>query len=201
MKLSRDISKNNQQIFWDKFVARAAILKTDIDSKNLESVFEAIDNMLQNYGYDFAFEITTDNDENAILSFSPEGDEKCIIEIDSLIKFKPKNIPGWKIYGRKQRKHTSDALLCVKYAYDIDIDDTKFKMDEVDDKVDIAMYFSVAESLDIDDSNLVAKTFLWHALGEDYVMFKVNNIIGKSNSWSDEELLSAEELVNLLVST
>ena len=179
--------------FWSAFGGLSDRLRGLILAGRLDSAFELIEELLGRLGYDFICEVTQEGDD-AVLVFTPEGDTDQAEEIDSLLSSRPA-IPGWRFYGRRQRKPVQDAFVFVDHIFGIDIRDARFVLDRHLGQWKVTMYSPALASLGEKDRQGLVRTFLWHALGEDVVMTRISSVEARTEPATRVALLAPSELV------
>lgn len=182
--------------FWEAFLRVSDDLGSRLRAEDLRGVFQEVEKMLNESGHRFAFELT-EEEGLAVLVLTPEGDPLAASEIDRLMESRP-NIPGWRVYGRRQRKELEDALTFVRHIYGVDISDARFKVEPLADGYSVTMSTSVTQDFSNEESSGLVANFLDHALGEEVVMSLVRRIVVEEST-TEEELLSAEDLVRRMV--
>jgi hypothetical protein len=184
--------------FWTMFGKRARKWANLLHSGRTQEAFEDIDRVLSDRGYDFPFDLTSD-DEHCIITFSPEGDPELASEIDTLVKSAP-TIVGWQIFGRRQRKELADAYAIVANLYDADVSQATFQILKHRGDIQVVMYFPNAKQLGEDEQAALVATFLDHAVGEDLVMSRsIRSRLKPSRPPSELRVLSAPELIDKLL--
>lgn len=182
--------------FWLSFVDSSARLRELITAGRLDDAFDRIESLLARSGYDLICEITQEDDD-AVLILTPEGDPKQASEIDSLLGRRP-TIAGWRFYGRRQRKPVQDAFVFVRHIFGVDVRDARFLIERDRAKWKVTMYSQALTSMEPDERNGVVRTFLWHALGEDLVMSRISSVHSLVAAGSRVGLLEPGELVQRL---
>ena len=183
--------------FWKAFARDSELLRDLIEQNRLREAFERIEIMLLANDFDFAFEITSDS-EDAVLVLSPEADGPTAAIIDRLISERPE-IPHWRFFGRRQRKSLADALVFVQRIHGLDVSDAKFRLTTEGERVHVTMCSEMFDGLPDEERESVALTFLFHGVGEEAVMSRIESVEGASLTMGMEELLSADEAVRLIV--
>lgn len=164
----------NGKKFWGIFKENAQQISEFITNKRLSEAFNFVDTMLNNCGFDLAFELAGKPGEFYII-FSPEGDYDEAKRIDDFIGIAPK-IDAWRIFGRKPRKPMPDPFVFVEKIYGIWIDDCMFDINQLNDKLIVNVYSSFFSEFDYDVAYGCAATLLFHMLGEDFVMDYIDEI-------------------------
>ncbi len=162
---------NPARDFWQAFGDEAAALATRIAAGNLREAFQRVESLLHEHGFDFCFELTEEGRE-AVLVLTPEGDQERARRIDHLVKARPE-IPGWRVYGRRQRKPLEDAFAFVRHVYSLDVSDATFDLRETPKGYEVTMRSKAMEGLTGEEAQGLVSTFLDHAVGEDVVMARV----------------------------
>jgi hypothetical protein len=162
----------------------------------MKIAFDQVDRMLQSAGFRFAFELTSSLD-HGVLILSPEGDEAIAGLIDQLLMMRP-HIPQWQFFGRRQRKPLPDAVIFVQKMYGRSIQDARFLITRMGEKLDVTMFSASMDGLTDEERDGLAATFLDHAVGEDRVMSKIRLIKGSSPIHVGPHLLTKEEAVDAL---
>lgn len=176
--------------FWEAFSTMSGELGQDVASGKLREAFQRVDALLQGLDLDFCFELTREGD-TAVLVLTPEGDPQKGSMIDALVAAKPE-IPGWRVYRRRQRKPLKDALAFVRRIYGLDLSDATFDLRGSPGRYEVVMHSKVAEGLAPDEAYGLVATFLDHAIGEEVVMARVSRMEASQSAGGH---FSAEELV------
>jgi len=176
--------------FWTSFAAVSGSLRTQALGGGLDHVFRQIQALLARHGLDWAFEITTDEHGNAVLAFTPGGDREVAQSIDALLAIQPV-IPNWRIFGRRQRKPLADAYVFVREIYGIDLTRELFELEGKRDGYVVTMISDQAADFDDEEARGLVSTLLDHALGEDVVMEKVQEL-RTSRSRAGDQMTLAE---------
>lgn len=190
--------KGRQQSgFWARFAPLADQLRRQLLNGQLDSVFTRVEDLLAASGHGFAFELTTSGN-SGVLVLTPEGDAALAREIDSLVD--GVSIPGWYIYGRRQRKELEDALVFVKNIYGLDVGNSRFRLVQNGDKFDLIMFAQGVEGLSREECAGLAATFLDHALGEEVAMSKIGSVTIRARGASDPDgSLTGAQMVARLI--
>ncbi|HYF50619.1 MAG TPA: hypothetical protein VEJ63_14500 [Planctomycetota bacterium] len=190
------MSDSNAKSFWQNFQSSSADYARRLLGGEVRETFSDVDALLQAHGYDISFELTVDNGV-AVLILSPEGDVEEAKRIDALAGLAPK-LRHWKVLSRKPRKNLSDAFVFIDHIYGVDCRDATFILTRtVSNKDRIVMRTAAVEGFTDAEANGLAKTFLFHALGEDMVMERFSEVIAAApdSSATGEKGFSASELV------
>lgn len=170
----RALMSTDGALFWRAFQAEAEQLAGFVRSGQLRRAFERVEDLLQRHGQDCCFDITMDGE--AVLILSPEGDPEEAARIDSLLRERPE-IPGWRFFGRRQKKPVQDAFAFVRHIWGRDISDATF---DVSGSGEVTVYSKGLAGLEQEKVEGVIATFLDHALGESVAMSRVTGVAGRS---------------------
>jgi hypothetical protein len=157
--------------FWHAFGTEAATLARTIAAGNMREAFQRIESLLREHGFDFCFELTEEGGE-AVLVLTPEGDHEQAGRIDRLLEA-TRGVPGWRIYGRRQRKPLKDAFAFVRTIYGLDVSDATFDIRDTPKGYEVTMRSKAVKGLTGSEARGLVATFLDHAVGEDVVMERV----------------------------
>lgn len=160
--------------FWLRFKPDAGLLHEALLQNQTRDVFRRIEQILQECGHDYCFDVTSDN-RTAILIFSPEGDAATAQDIDKLLKAGPP-IPGWLFFGRRQKKPLNDALAIIRNMYGVDLQDATFDLTDSQSELVVTMFSPQVEKLTPNGAKGLVATFLDHAIGEDFSMRHVSRM-------------------------
>jgi len=136
--------------FWQAFVAEAGALASRVATGNLRNAFQRVESLLQDHGFDFCFELTKEGG-HAVLVLTPECDEERARRIDELIQVSPE-IPGWRVYGRRQRKLLEDAFAFVRHIYGLDVTDSSFDLRETPRGYEVTMRSKAVQGLTAEEA-------------------------------------------------
>ena len=180
--------------FWDVFSQNSATWGALVRSGEQQRAFEGIDSLLERCELPFCFDLTSD-DDFCYLIFSPEGDKACATAIDALVTVAP-FVDGWKILGRRPKKNLADVRAIVKRLYLFDPSAARFRVYNNNDALRVEMYVPRSTDLTPEERQGLVNTFLWHAIGEDVVMNSGLTATLRVSGMTEENTLSAEELVD-----
>jgi len=187
------VKSNPTSDFWRAFGAEAVALATRVTSGDLRGVFQRVETLLLEHGFDFCFDLTEEGHEAALV-LTPEGDPVQARRIDELVHSRPE-IPGWRVYGRRQRKPLADAVAVVRNIYDVDVSDATFDLRETPRGFEVTMRSKAVRNLKTEEAQGLIATFLDHAVGEAVVMERVAGLVAGQGRGR----LSVAALVALLV--
>jgi hypothetical protein len=179
--------------FWDDFVESSRRWAEMLRSRKARDAFQAVENLLDFHELSYCFDITS-NDAACFLIFSPEGDPDVGHMIDRLVEVAP-HVDNWLVLGRRPRKPLPDVCQIVRNLYMLDPLHCRYLLSSRDARPHIDMYVPSSTDLTPEEAKGMISTFLWHALGEGYVMGRG---IDGTVHFSDNLLgptLTAEELV------
>lgn len=182
--------------FWGAFEKVDAELSLAMHQGRESEVFDALCSLLDLCGIDWCFDITIDGPDCCLI-FSPEGDPEVAENIDALLASAPR-IFDWKFFGRRQKKPLSDAASIVRNLYLIDPLAMSFRVQRIEDTHMVEMTVPDSVSLTPEEAQGLINMFLWHALGEGFVMDrKIRGVvtIGGESSSSD---IDATELLRVV---
>jgi hypothetical protein len=168
------MSDHHADEFWIEFLEFATTMREHIRARRMRAAFDMVDAILLVHGYEFAFELT-EEETLAVLVLTPEGDVEQAQSIDRLLACRP-DVPGWKFYGRRQRKEFKDALTFVRHIHGCDASDVMFYASESGSGYEVTVITQAMEGLSDGAAYGLAATLLDHALGEDVVMSQVSAI-------------------------
>jgi hypothetical protein len=171
------MKNTSENAFWSEFASEASALAQMMIVNNLREVFQRIEAMLYKYGFEYCFELTED-EHDAVLVLTPEGDHEQARAIDKLIEAKP-DIPGWRIYGRRQQKPLADVFTFIAHIYGLNVRDATFDILKTAHGREVTMWSDAIKSLSDEEARGLVATFLEHAIGEDIVMSNVGRIDGR----------------------
>ena len=162
-------------------------------SHRLREVFESIESLMEALGFTYCFDITQEGDK-CLLIFSPEGDENVARNIDRLVEAAP-TMPGWAILARRPKKDISDAAAIVRHLYFLDPLHMAFVVRHEADHQIVEMIIPKDSNLLADEAQGMINTFLWHAVGEEFVM--TNRVQGRVRfeDHAEECAIPAHEMV------
>lgn len=194
------MSDHHKEQFWISFLESSSTVREHIHAKRMRAAFELVEELLLAHGYDFAFELTAEG-ASSVLVLTPEGDIDRARYIDELLSSRPE-VPGWKFFGRRQRKEFEDALTFVRHIYGRDAGDVIFQASHSNRGHDVTVITQAMAGLSPDVAHGLAVTLLDHALGEDVVMSKVSAIRAAMPARRYENpVLSLPQLATFLDST
>jgi hypothetical protein len=179
--------------FWQEFDASSEVLAENVIGGRHREAFQHIETLLQKNGFDFCFELTCEGPD-AVLALTPEGNVEVAQRIENLVQAKP-DIRGWRVYSHRQRKPLSDALTFVRHIYGIDVADASFDLQLNFGLYRITMYCGDLNELTTGEICGLVETLLDHAIGEELVMSKVEEVSGRAFGRGQ---LSLSELVQRL---
>jgi hypothetical protein len=168
------VSDDNEMRFWRAFQREAAQLADYVASGQMRRAFDRVEALLQEQSFDYCFDIT--KDVAAVLILTPEGNREAAERIDHLLAKRP-SIPGWRFYGRRQRKCVDDAFAFVRHIWGCDISDATF---DLKPPGEVTLYSRALGGLDPGKIEGIIATFLDHALGESVVMSRVTGVSGSA---------------------
>ena len=168
------MNDHHEDQFWVDFLEFSTTVREHIRARRMRAAFDMVEAILQAHGYDFAFELTEEK-TLSVLVLTPEGDREQAQRIDELLVRRP-DVPGWRFYGRRQRKEFKDALTFVRHIHGCDASDVMFYASEGDSGHEITVITQAMEGLSDGAAYGLAATLLDHALGEDAVMSQVSAI-------------------------
>jgi hypothetical protein len=183
--------KNHE--FWTAFSNEARRLASKFLSGEEQEVFAIVETMLERHGFGYCFDITAD-DQTCCLVLSPEGDAGAAKAIDSLVSSAPP-IPGWKVFGRRQRKHIADVRAILKQLYLVDVLQCRFRCSTKDKPYKTEIFIPSSSDLSPDEQRGFANTLLWHAIGEEQVMNQGLLSVVRVGIPRSHKTLSAQEFV------
>ncbi|HEX8702119.1 MAG TPA: hypothetical protein VF815_25030 [Myxococcaceae bacterium] len=181
--------------FWTRFVSEIAPLGQHI-IQNYTAVFESVERALAEAGIDFVFDVTAFEDSSGLI-FTPEGDEEVARAIDMFLSQRPE-IPGWRIFGRRQPKSWHDALVLVGQIAEADLSDARFAVWR--DRPGLAVDMVAAELAQFEEPSAksIAMLLLHHALGEEFVMNSIQELSGHGEELPGRQYLTPEALTTFL---
>ena len=184
--------------FWEDFASNAHQWSDSLRLGQTRGVFQDINTLLEQHGFSFSFDLTSDECDG-ILAFTPEGDAEVAEQIDNLVAFAP-DLPGWKVYGRRQRKALDDVYAIIRRLFLVDVANSKFQLARRTTQPDVVMFASTATKLTDEEQAALVSTFLDHAMGEELVMtMGVHSKLVASDPPRDLHVLSASEMVTALL--
>jgi hypothetical protein len=195
--LSTKVSELVLDKFWTSFSENASRWAATMHDGNIRSVFEEIDALLALHGVGVCFDVTIDDSSICCLIFSPEGDESAALLIDNLVA-SAQPCDGWRILGRRPQKELSDAAAIVSTLYMLDPTQMRFRLVRGRNIRCVEMIVPQSADLTPAEAQGMINTFLWHAIGEDFVM---KHAIRGQVRFADDEAspsLSAAEIVKLV---
>jgi hypothetical protein len=193
-------NKENIQDFWRNFQESCTIMRRKFLHNEMEEVFEYIESILAKYGYDFAFELTVDNQNDIVLSFSPEGIEEVSKEINQLVDEKP-FLLGWKINKYIQPKPIEDAFVILNNMADVNLQGICFLVFySSKNSISLKVISKVLNGYDDEDVQAVVSTLLWHILGEEFCMKTISEIlpIKPNDNYKSSDLVFPETLLRTI---
>lgn len=179
--------------FWNTFDGQSGRLADMFHSGGQQQVFSVVEEMLEQHGMGYCFDITAD-EKMCCLVFSPEGDEQLASDIDTIVANAP-SMPGWKFYGRRQRKCVADVRSILKHLYSIDVLQCRFRYSPERLNGNIEIFIPISTDITSDEQRGFANTLLWHAIGEDAVMGRQFEAIVRKGIPVSQDTLSVQELV------
>jgi hypothetical protein len=179
--------------FWNTFDGQSGRLAAMFHSGGQQPVFSVIEEMLKQHGMGYCFDITAD-EHMCYLVFSPEGDEQVARDIDTVVASAP-SMPGWKFYGRRQRKCVADVRSIMKHLFSIDVLKCRFRYspERLNGKIEI--FIPISTDITSDEQRGFANTLLWHALGEGAVMDRRLEALVQKGIPLGQDILTVQELV------
>ncbi len=178
--------------FWNEFAKRSGRLAVWYRNGSARKAFDEIDELMAANGHHFCFDIGH-SDGNVGLFITPEGDPKLAAAIDSLVRSAPL-IPGWNIFGRRQKKDPYDFRAILRHLYWLDPADCRFKI-EPGRPPQITLFVPEAQDITPQEQADFADVFLWHALGEGNVMDAMIKPVVKKGIPDGKPLLSLDEFL------
>jgi hypothetical protein len=181
--------------FWTRFVSEIAPLGQHL-IQNHTAIFESVESALAEAGVDFAFDITAFEDDSGLI-FTPEGDEEVAGAIDVFLAERPE-VPGWRIFGRRQPKAWHDALVLVGQIAEADLSDARFAVWRAGAGLAVDVVAAELAQFEEDSAKSIAMLLLHHALGEAFVMNSVQELSGHAEPLPGRKYLTPEELTTFL---
>jgi len=154
--------------FWNTFLEISDTLAKEMRDGQCDHVFESLDALMASCDIMYCFDITL-LDGDCLLIFSPEGDYEEAAAIDSFLADAP-DIRGWRLLARRMKKPLVDVEAIIQNLYGIDLASLSFKVCNSSDEVIIDMYMHGSDKITTEEAQGMVNTFLWHALGEGFVM-------------------------------
>lgn len=179
--------------FWNAFDGQSGRLAAMFHSGCQQQVFSVVEEMLEQHGMDYCFDITADK-HMCCLVFSPEGDDQAARDIDTIVASAP-SIPGWRFYGRRQQKCVADVRFIMKHLFSIDVLQCRFHYSPERLNGRIVMFIPSSTDITPDEQRGFANTLLWHALGERTVMERRLEAVVQKGIPTSQDTLSVQELV------
>lgn len=174
-----------------------ADLRNAVLAGDVAAPYERIGDLLGRAGIDFVHEVTA-TDDAAVLIFTPESDPAVAAEVDRLVSAAPP-LPGWEIFGRRQRKDAADALTIAEDVYDIPLADARFRVvPRADGGVDVEMFTGAAEEVPADVARGMVQFFLEHAIGEAAAMDVVRAVRLRPAAEGGSDTLPPAELAGTI---
>jgi hypothetical protein len=155
-------------VFWEAFFAEAASVKATLREKP-GLACDRVAALLADHGFEYAFDLSLEEGNDAVLVLSPEGDPAAAREIDALLESRP-HLEGWKFHGRRQAKDLEDALAIVRRTYGVDARGLRVAATAEDERLAVEMWGPALRLLRADDRESLVATLLDHLLGEERVM-------------------------------
>ncbi len=155
----------NKSKFWQEFQLNHQAWALLYRKGDPSSAFEAIDELASVCQLPYCFDITQIEGRMCLI-FSPEGDVDEANAIDELIQCAPKG-HDWNILGRRQRKPIADVAAILRQLFQINLEEVRFSLD---DRYTLAIELPAAQEYDDGFVEGFGDTFLWHSLGEEFVM-------------------------------
>ncbi|WP_224242373.1 hypothetical protein [Hyalangium gracile] len=185
--------------FWSAFLALVAPLRPGFE-ESPRRLFEAVEQALQDAGFDLAFDVTADRDSTVLLILTPEGDAEVARVVDAIVACAP-TLPGWRVFGRRQRVRSwRDALTLVGSIADVDLGDARFWMSPPSPGgIHISMVAAALGDFEPRSARTVAMLTLHHLLGEALVMRVVREVSASATDQQGREYMSPEKLVLTLL--
>ena len=181
--------------FWTRFVSEIAPLGQHL-IQNHTAIFESVESALAEAGVDFVFDITAFEDGSGLI-FTPEGDEEVAGAIDVFLSERPE-VPGWRIFGRRQPKAWHDALVLVGQIAEADLSDARFAVWRAGAGLAVDVVAAELAQFEEDSAKSIAMLLLHHALGEAFVMNSVQELSGHAEELPGRKYLTPEELTTFL---
>lgn len=129
-----------------------------------------------------------------MLILSPEGDIEVAAEIDDLVAAAPP-LGDWMIVARRQKKDLRDVRAIIQHLYSIDpLLECQYRIVNGPHPI-VEIHIPDGSELSADEREGLGNTFLWHALGEGFVMDSGVEAIVDIGSAVSSPLLSAAEVV------
>lgn len=161
--------------FWRAFEQKAEQLRDGVLKGRHRWSFEEVGRLLDGSGFDYCFDLT-EVDGSVWLIFSPEGDVRIASEIDQLVADAPR-LPGWRVFGRRQKSGLRDALVFVSELYGRDVSTASVSIvPSGREKVALKFYSAALEGLTPGMRDGLVRTLLDHLIGEDALMRYVSAI-------------------------
>lgn len=165
------MNDHHEDPFWVEFLEFSTTVREHVRARRMRAAFDIVEAILQVHGFDFAFELTEEK-TLSVLVLTPEGDREQARCIDELLARRP-DVPGWKFYGRRQRKEFKDALTFVRHIHGCDASDVMFHASDSGSGHEITVITQAMQGLSSGAAHGLAATLLDHALGESVVMSQV----------------------------
>jgi len=181
--------------FWTRFVAEIAPLGQHL-IQNHTAIFESVESALAEAGVDFVFDITAFDDGSGLI-FTPEGDAEVAQAIDVFLAERPE-VPGWRIFGRRQPKAWHDALLLVGQIVEADLSDARFAVWRAGSGRAVDVVAAELAQFEESSAKSIAMLLLHHALGEAFVMNSFQELSGHGEELPGHKYLRPEELTTFL---
>ena len=181
--------------FWTRFVTEIAPLGQHI-IQNYTAVFESVESALAEVGVDFVFDVTAFDDGGGLI-FTPEGDEEVARAIDVFLAERPE-VPGWRIFGRRQPKSWHDALLLVGQIAETNLSDARFAVWRAGSGLAVDVVAAELAQFEEPSAKSIAMLLLHHALGEEFVMNSIQELSGHGEALPGRKYLTPEELTTFL---
>src|SRR5262245_60257265 len=97
-----DVEEVKYLFFWDAFSDKAVQLRELLLNGQISLVCSRVHQLLIREGIQFAYEVTIEPPDTAVLIFSPESNPAIAPAVDEFVKAAPP-LPGWVVYPRRQR--------------------------------------------------------------------------------------------------
>jgi hypothetical protein len=181
--------------FWLEFKSEAPALAARLRRGELRAAFDRVEQLLEQHGFNFSFDITESEANEPVLIVTPERDQNEARRVDAFMAGRPE-IKGWRFYGRRQRKPLEDAFVFVRHVHGIDVGDATFDLRNGLNGAEVTMHSAAFRDLSPEEARAATETFLDHAIGEALAMAHVKKVDTYAESGG---MLSAAELVTRLI--
>lgn len=180
--------------FWAEFEKVAESVSALLGDEPARAV-ETVDELLKESGFDIAFDLTEEG-SSSVLVFSPEDATAEAEIIDELVDVAPE-IPGWKIYGRRQKKPIEDAVAITREIFGIDLAESRLHVIPGATGLKVILFSTSLNGMDPETSNRAVLTLLNHAAGEQTVMDLIEEVAGSEDMPASDELMTLKQVVDL----